>query len=423
MKEKHYTVNNTDLFFLTNEHLHSFCISVYIFAGSMYETKNENGISHLYEHTVFRNLSHMHDNGFYALLHKNGLYLDASTYKEFIRFSITGITSGIAAASETLSELLLPISISNEEYETEKERIYAEIRENDSKNTAGYNHGLAFWNGTANEMSITGNKTTVSRVSLKKLNAFRDKIVSSGNLFVYVTGNIGSDGEKLIKKAVSAFPVSDICLFRDNTAPVPVDFCNRNGNIAIKRSDYCIVCISFDIETAKFKRRLLSIIYRTLFSGDDSLVGHALSEGNAYAYSYDCYLEEYANIGRYELFYEVNHKDIIDSISAVISQINRLKIGDFDLNTEKQKETTNYLFMLDEPDNLNWSAAYEGHIIERTGFDPDKKIRSFDRISKDDIAEEAKKIFVKKNTTLSLKGNPKKINTNDINNILLLLDS
>ena len=54
--------------------------------------------------------------------------------------------------------------------------------------------------GTANEMSITGNKTTVSRVSLKKLNAFRDKIVSSGNLFVYVTGNIGSDGEKLIKK-------------------------------------------------------------------------------------------------------------------------------------------------------------------------------------------------------------------------------
>ena len=56
MKEQMYSVNGIELYSLTNSALKSFCLSLYIRAGSIFEKESENGISHLFEHIVFRNL-------------------------------------------------------------------------------------------------------------------------------------------------------------------------------------------------------------------------------------------------------------------------------------------------------------------------------------------------------------------------------
>lgn len=423
LSEKHFLDNNIDLYFLTNEHLHTFCISVYILAGSMYETKNVNGISHLYEHMVFRNLCRIYNNEFYSMMGKNGLYLNACTYKEFIRFSITGITSSINIAADVLSNLLIPMEISDCEFDVEKRRIYAEIREENDKKSTSYRNEITVWENTSCAMTILGNKTSVSKITLNRLNKYRDMVISAGNVFVYVTGNVGTDGERLIRNAVKAIPVSSEKLYRNNTAPVPENFGNRNNLIDIKNETYSIVCLSFDVDTLKHRTAVTDILYRVLFTGDDALINDSLSEKNAYAYSFSCFLEQYSNIGRFYLNYEVDKEKTVKSVSEVVNAVNKIKAGDFDLETQINKELNNFAFMLDDPDELNFTMAYNYHILKGKNIDLYEDLKSrYKNITKESVSEAAKDIFTKKNLTLTIKGNKKKINVEEIDKITELLN-
>ena len=56
INEREYASNGIKVYSCTNEHLHTFSICCYIKAGLLYEDKSEQGITHLFEHMVFRNL-------------------------------------------------------------------------------------------------------------------------------------------------------------------------------------------------------------------------------------------------------------------------------------------------------------------------------------------------------------------------------
>lgn len=56
MNERSVSVNGISIYSLTNPNLRSFCLSLYVRAGSIFEDLSNNGISHLFEHVVFRNI-------------------------------------------------------------------------------------------------------------------------------------------------------------------------------------------------------------------------------------------------------------------------------------------------------------------------------------------------------------------------------
>lgn len=55
MNERSVSVNGISIYSLTNPNLRSFCLSLYVRAGSIFEDSSNNGISHIFEHVVFRN--------------------------------------------------------------------------------------------------------------------------------------------------------------------------------------------------------------------------------------------------------------------------------------------------------------------------------------------------------------------------------
>ena len=48
MEREHITPQGVSVFHDKNENIHSFCLCLYVRAGSLFETKENNGISHLY---------------------------------------------------------------------------------------------------------------------------------------------------------------------------------------------------------------------------------------------------------------------------------------------------------------------------------------------------------------------------------------
>ena len=151
MEWKHTCANGIRVFGEMNAHLHGFCIGIYILGGSMYEGPQDNGITHLFEHCVFRNLKKRYDRDFYELLTRHGLSFNATTYKEFVSFEISGLPAGLPFAAELLERIFLPFDLSAEEYRTEKQRIKAEIREESEPTTLSYLLNQKAWNGTTLE--------------------------------------------------------------------------------------------------------------------------------------------------------------------------------------------------------------------------------------------------------------------------------
>ena len=67
------TANRLKIYTYRSDYLHSFCLNFYVRAGLMYEAEHEYGISHFWEHTVFKNIDRLYEGRLYELLDGAGL--------------------------------------------------------------------------------------------------------------------------------------------------------------------------------------------------------------------------------------------------------------------------------------------------------------------------------------------------------------
>jgi hypothetical protein len=66
VEEKRITKNGVNIFGYRNPSLHGFFISLFLRAGSMYESERDNGITHFFEHISIRNVNRLMDGALYS---------------------------------------------------------------------------------------------------------------------------------------------------------------------------------------------------------------------------------------------------------------------------------------------------------------------------------------------------------------------
>lgn len=423
VKETVYRFGGTDVYVLPAKHLHSFCIGVYLMSGSMYEQNGQNGITHLYEHSVFRNIKKRYDRDLYELLTENGITFNASTYKEFVYFEIAGLPSGFDFAADLVEGLFDPLVLTSNEYNAEKRRIKAEIREEGELSTLQYFADARVWEGTALSNTISGSCTTLDRISLKALNRFREETVTEGNVFVYVTGNVTKGQIEKLERAVSKMNISRGGAVRDNTAPVPKDFGRRRPELHVKQSDYCLVRMSFDIDNRLCDAAVRDLIYSALFEGEDAMFFQKMSEKESLIYSYDSNLEQYRNISCIKLQYEISPKNLVPSVECAVDILQELKRGNFNFDNCLKKLLTKWELMRDEAANLNWAMAYTNHILGNCKIDLcDKMMGLYGDADIEAVRTGACRIFTRDNLVCAVKGRKKDVNAQVIDSVLDRLD-
>lgn len=422
MKEK--DINGVKLYIETNSVMHRFCIGVYIKAGCMYEPDEINGITHLFEHMVFRNIKSKYETDFYELLTYNGITFEASTYKEFLCFTISGLPKGIKLAAEILSSLFDDIKLKKDDFISEKNRVKAEIRENCEKQTLSYFADKEVWGETSLANTITGTCKNIDAISQKKINDYKNSVLSFDNVFIYITGNVNSSDMAQIENAVSLMKISDIRLDRANFAPIPTNFMHREYCVISKYASYYRVRISFDIDNSVCPVEVRDIIYAILFENDDALIFQELSENNPLVYSYDSVFEQYNNISCLKLEYEVSKRNLSESLKVVLKVLNSLKNGEFNFKNNLQKLLTKWEILQDDIYDLNWCLAYENQILGNCAIDYSKdKFGRFSSLTKEQVMECAKKIFKSSNLTVALKGDKKYIQSLNLTEIIKEFDN
>lgn len=421
MTEKSYDANGIKVYSALNTNLKKFCLSLYIRAGSNFETEDNNGISHLFEHMVFRNLKRKYKN-FYNLCALNGIDIDAYTYKECIRFSVTGQKSGFDFASEILCSIFDCIELPKTEFEKEKKRVKAEIRESSERTTLDFFFNKIIWKSSEPEKTIMGSCKSLDRISLKKLNEFRADCLSENNFFVYVTGNASENGMNRLVARLGSIEAPKKAPLKSNSVRVGDDFFHRKCAVNIKNSYWHYVKIGFDIDSEKYSNGELDLIYSILFSGDKALVYNCLSEDNPLVYSYDSVLEQYDNIGNLHFMFEINKKHLEDSLRVIVKMFKDLKEGKYDFEANLAYEIYCTKTKQDDADGLNWCLAYNNHILKGKPLDFSAPDLGRLQLTKEQVQKAANDIFRTENLTVAIKGNKKEINCEAVQKILKELD-
>lgn len=423
MENRYVTRNGIEIFHDPGRHLHSFCVSLYLRAGSLYETREENGISHFLEHIVIRNINWLMEGELYPYLDRRGLMFNACTYKEFVQFEITGAKKHIREAMRIFAKLFEPIRLPAAEIDIERRRIKAEIREDDEKSSLEFFTNHIVWQGTSLEQPITGINTGLDRMGKRKLQEAHRKLFAAENLFCYVTGCAGEEDIRALAAELEAYPLSREALGRKNLAPVPEGFFQRGGGLAVKKSSDTVVRFSFDLDTCAYSQAVYTLLYDILFDCENAKVHQALSEQSGCVYSFDPGMEQYGNIGCLYFQYEVQPSRLLESIELAVEVFRGLKQGIRDeLDYVRPVYIDNGELILDHASNLNWMQAYEGHILGKTSTDLNLRREGYAKVTAEDITAAAREIFRLDNLVVTMKGKQSKKTEQEIRRVLQSLD-
>ena len=423
MEEKRILKNGIALYFYRNEVVHSFHLSLFLRAGSMYERKEECGVTHFFEHIAIRNVNAAMDGRLYAMLDKAGIEFNASTYSEMVQFYASGATKNFEVAASSIAALFSPLCLTRSEIDMERKRIKAEIRELDDASSLSSFSQKCVWGETSLSRSIAGTLGGVSKINASVLEGFRRKSFTKDNLFLYLTGNFTESQISYLSELIGSWELYD-GEARENFAPVPENFGNRGGNIALKSCDYTKLKFNFDIDMKSVSVPECDLLYEILFGGYNSPFFIELSEKRGLFYDLTGSVERYRNIGVLSFAFEVRENDVYEAVRLAVDILNKYKrVPVPDGKCMKAGFVDNADMLLDEPRELNFTFAYDNHILNCGYSSVDKRRAAYRAVSPEGLRLIANEIFKTKNLTLAVKGNKKRIDTEKIKDIILSLDS
>lgn len=415
-EEKITSKNGVDIFYYKNPNIHGFYISLFLRAGSMYEEIS--GITHFLEHAAIRNVSAMMDGGLYATLDRYGMDFNASTFSEMVQFYITGASLNFDRASDIISRILSPIVLSASEIRTERDRIKAEIRESDDRtslSTFAYN---IVYEGTRLSRSITGTAGGVERITKTRLEEYRRSVMTSENIFFYVTGNFTDENLDNLAKNIEKYQL-DKGVMQKNIAPVCKNFGKRDGKVHIKNADFTMLRFSFDMDMEGIGVAESDLLYDLLLGGYNSRLFIEMSEKRGLFYDISGSSDRYSNIGSFVFSFEVRGGSVYEATETVVNILRDLKN-----NAPKRNEmlladyVDNAGLLYDDPREMNFVFAYDNHIMNAGYRSIKERTEKYKSVTPKRISELANRIFRPENLTLALKGNKKKIDINTLENII-----
>ena len=388
-----------------NDSLHTFVLTLNVYAGIMYEGERENGLTHLFEHCVFRNINRIFSGNLYNELEKHGLRFNGSTFREYLRFQIDGLTGGFGFALEIFDMIFRTIELAREEFDREKDRIKAEIRESDEKHSIDWLLQDTVWHGTPLARTISGRICDINRYSQKKMNEHRGRILSQGNMFVCLTGCVPGCGVEHLVETIGRL---DICAgpdFPKNEAKLPDNFGKRPDSVFCRSSKWCVAGLGIDIDNSVIPVELSGTVYNILFSGSNDVMNQRLSDDKGLIYSYDSYFEAYRNCTVIGMNYEVEKTDLIQSLDVIFDIFKDSRTFREGFKNAETKAVNRIIGILDDPETMNSDITWNVLLDKFVPGDPVEIERSlFRRISADDVVSAAEKIFRPENITLVLFG-------------------
>ncbi|MBI4652960.1 insulinase family protein [Candidatus Kuenenbacteria bacterium] len=395
---------------------------ILIGAGSRYENKNNNGISHFLEHMFFKGTKKRPtQKQISETIEKVGGQVNAFTSIDHMGFWTKVPKKHFKLGIEFLSDLVLNSLIKPKEIKKEKGVILEEINmylDNPQSLVSFLIHQL-MWKNQALGFDPLGEKEIIKKITQKDFLKYIQNLCQPSNMVISVAGDIKhkqivEEVEKLFTPLDSKHPTG-FNKIKNNSTKKFIKAKDQQNKPQIllrkKDTDQAHLCLSLKSNELFYNNRKKTIyqILNTILGGTaSSRLFTEIREKKGLAYYIYSSLNYFDETGALVVSAGLNINKIDQAIKIILKEFNKLKnikISKVELNKIKEYLKGNLLLETDNTDFIcNWYGLKELFSSQKIQT-PEEKIVEIEKITINDVQKAAKKIFKTNKLNLAIIGN------------------
>ncbi len=382
-------------------------VAVLVEAGSKYEVKKNNGISHFLEHMCFKGTTKRPGAIDIAKdLDSLGAQYNAFTSQEYTSYYVKARNEVFDESLEIIADLYLNPTLQTEEVEKEKGVIAGEINmyEDMPQRKVWDVFGELLYGNQPAGWSITGPKETVKKFTREDFAAYRSHHYVAQATTLVIAGGFNEKGvvEK-IEKEFSGLHRSakgaKLKVIEKQARPKEAAF--------FKKSDQTHLVMGFRAFDAYDERKYaLQVLSDILGGGMSSRLWQVIREDMGAAYYIGASPDFYTDHGIIAMSAGVHHEKAKAVVSAGLKEFARMKdelVSPKELARAKDHLIGNFFLSLETSDQMGY--FYGGQEVMHMKLkDPKKVAAKIKAITADDIRRVARQLFVNKALNFAVVG-------------------
>lgn len=378
-------------------------------AGSRYETKKNNGISHFLEHMAFKGTkSRPTALDITSQIDALGGENNAFTGKETTAYYIKAQATHLETMLDILSDMLQNSLFDEKEIEKEKGVIIEEINmyEDTPMRKIGDIYESLLYGDTPMGWDIAGTKEVIHGATREDFIQYMQSLYSADNLTVVVAGGIETEKvNSLVEKYFGNMPK-----FATNTASQVVEKQKKPAFLLkTKKTEQVHIAIGFrTIPLEHPDRYALDVLAAILGGGMSSRLFHEVREKRGLGYYVRTSSDNYTDAGTLVTSAGIDPKRVEEAINVIIAEHRKIREPKNVTAEElhRAKELLKGHFVLDLEDSRSVASFYaHQEILEKQKENPDDVLAKIDKVTLADVERVAKKYIVNETLNMAIIGN------------------
>jgi predicted Zn-dependent peptidase len=387
-------------------------VIVAVAAGSKFETKNINGLSHFLEHMFFKGTKKRPKTKDIAgALDAVGGEFNAYTSTESTAYYAKVDKEHVYLAIDVVSDIFLNSKIEAKEIEKERGVILQEINmyEDTPMMAVGEEFENLLYGDQPAGWKVIGTKENIAHVSRKDFIGYREKFYNASNTVVCVVGNFGEKGETGVIREIGRI-FSRLRKGGVNKKQKTVENqANPRLKVKHKKTDQAHLVLGFRGYDMFHKDRFaLSLLANILGGTMSSRLFLSVRERLGLAYYVRASDDESSDCGYFSVSagVDTDKAKIEKTVKTILAEIRKVKtsgVSDKELQKAKDNSRGRMALSLEGSDDV--ASFLAGQELGRREIkSPEEILTKIDKVKKSDILRVAKDIFVNEKLNLALIG-------------------
>lgn len=302
--------------------LNSTSIGVWVENGSRHESEEINGISHFYEHMVFKGTRQRDALEIVRSIESKGGYINAYTTRDHTCFYTRVIKEDVSLATQVLCDMINEPLMDKQEFSKEKEVILEEVRASlDSPEEIIHDiFAEALWGKQGLGMPIAGYLKTVKNIQIKDLKSYQTKVKNKFQVIVSASGAV--DHQKFVKEVQESLFQQKKNKFHKTSYQAP----QRKHIVRQRDIQQCNIVVGTAFESTSVRQQVALNVFNNIFGdGMSSRLFQKIREDHGLAYSvYSC-MDNYKDTVSFNICLSLEDKKFVEALDLLSAEIQDLK--------------------------------------------------------------------------------------------------
>ena len=370
------------------ENYPSVSVGLWIGAGSMYESAEENGLSHFVEHILFKSTENRTTKQIAVEMDALGGQVNAFTAKECTCYYAKVIAEHLPRAMDLLCDMLLNARVDEAEFEKERGVILEEIAMcEDTPEDLVYDLLAEAYFG---EHPLA----QIASIGREALLTFKKKHYRPDNTVLAIAGQFDrTQFRDMAERLLGGWHAEG-----ETHIPAPVESTKPRMLTRKKDIEQVHMCLAFPgVEQDNDALYPISVMNNLFGGGMSSRLFQHIREEMGAAYSVYSFPSTYTNCGTFTVYAGTSPETAQKVADELHNQIRLLRDGgvtqeEFDMAKEQLK--VSYVLGL-ESSSSRMSAIGRSKLLRGRAVDPQDVIRKIEAVTKEDVERAAHEMFSK----------------------------